>query len=270
MLEILRLPFIVHALLTASFAAVVAAVGGYFLVSRGLTFAGHALPNIGFAGAAGAVLLGIEPVFGLFAFTVGAGVVVGILGKDIRERDVSIGVVMTFALGLGLLFLSLYSGYAQRVYGILFGNILGISARAVVATGAACGLILAVIAFLYRPLLFSTFDSPAAEARGVPVKILSVLFMGVIAVTISLSIQVMGALLVFTLLVGPAATATRLVKGPLAAIFLSVGLGLAFVWFGVFLAAASGRLPVSFFIASLSFLVYLPVRLLSPMGREAA
>jgi zinc/manganese transport system permease protein len=102
------------------------------------------------------------------------------------------------------------------------------------------------------------------------VKLLSVLFMGVIAVTISLSIQVMGALLVFTLLVGPAATATRLVKGPLAAIFVSVGLGLAFVWFGIFLATASGRLPVSFFIATLSFLVYLPVRLLSPMGREAA
>jgi zinc/manganese transport system permease protein len=102
------------------------------------------------------------------------------------------------------------------------------------------------------------------------VKLLSVVFMGVIAVTISLSIQVMGALLVFTLLVGPAATATRLVKGPFAAIFVSVGLGLAFVWFGVFLAAANGRLPVSFFIASLSFLVYLPVRLLSPMGREVA
>jgi len=270
MLELLRLPFIVHAVLAASFAAVAAAVAGYFLVSRGLTFAGHALPNIGFAGAAGAVLVGVEPVYGLFAFTMGAGLVVGILGRDIRERDVSIGVVMTSALGLGLLFLSLYSGYAQRVYGILFGNVLGISSRAVVVTAAASLLILAVIAFLYRPLLFSTFDPPAAEARGVPVKLLSVLFMGVIAVTVSLSVQVMGALLVFTLLVGPAATATRLVKRPLAAILVSVGLGLAYVWLGVFLAAASGRLPVSFFIASLSFLAYLPVQLLSPMGREAA
>ncbi len=270
MVELLRLPFIVHAVLTASCAAVVAAVGGYFLVSRGLTFAGHALPNIGFAGAAGAVLLGIEPVYGLFAFTMGAGVVVGILGKDIRERDVSIGVVMTSALGLGLLFLSLYSGYAQRVYGILFGNILGISARAVVVTAAASVVILALIVFLYRPLLFSTFDPPAAEARGVPVKLLSIFFMGIIALIVSLSIQVMGALLVFTLLVGPAAAATRLVKRPFAAILISVGLGLAYVWIGVLLAAVSGRLPVSFFIASLSFLVYLPVRLLSPMGREAA
>lgn len=270
MLETLRLPFIVHAILTASSAAVVAAVCGYFLISRGLTFAGHALPNIGFAGAAGAVLLGIEPVYGLFAFTIAAGLVVGFIGKDVRERDVSIGVVMTFALGLGLLFLALYSGYAGRVYGILFGNILGISAQAVTLTAVASGIILIIIAFLYRPLLFSTFDSPAAEARGVPVKLLSVLFMAIIAVTVSLSIQVMGALLVFTLLVGPAAAAIRLVKGPIAAILVSVGLGLAYVWLGIVLAAASGRLPVSFFIATLSFLVYLPVRLLSPMGREAA
>ena len=268
--EILRLPFIVHALLTGSCAAVVAAVSGYFLVSRGLTFAGHALPNIGFAGAAGAVLLGIEPVYGLFAFTFAAATAVGFIGKDIRERDVSIGVVMTFALGLGLLFLALYSGFAGRVYGILFGNILGISARAVVVTAIASGLILAAIAFLYRPLIFSTFDPPAAEARGVPVRLLSVVFMAIIAATMSLSIQVMGALLVFTLLVGPAATATRLVTGPLAAILVSVGLGLAYVWLGILLAAASGRLPVSFFIATISFLVYLLVRLISPMGREAA
>jgi zinc/manganese transport system permease protein len=270
MLEILRLPFIAHALLTGSCAAVVAAVGGYFLVSRGLTFAGHALPNIGFAGAAGAVLLGIEPVYGLFAFTLAAGTAVGLIGKDVRERDVAIGVAMTFGLGLGLLFMALYSGFAARVYGILFGNILGISRQAVMVTAAASGLILGVIGFLYRPLLFSTFDPAGAEARGVPVKLLSVLFMEVIAVTMSLSIQVMGALLVFTLLVGPAATATRLVKGSLSAILVSVGLGLAYVWLGILMAAASGRLPVSFFIATLSFLVYLPVRLFSPLGREAA
>jgi zinc/manganese transport system permease protein len=270
MMDFLRLPFIVHALITASCAAIVAAASGYFLVSRGLTFAGHALPNIGFAGAAGAVLLGVEPVYGLFAFTFAAGAVVGIVGRDIRERDLSIGVVMTFALGLGLLFMTLYSGYAARVYGILFGSILGISSQAVKVTAVASGLILVAVALLYRPLLFSTFDPTAAEARGVPVRLLSVLFMTVIAVSVSLSIQVMGALLVFTLLVGPAATATRLVKSPPAAILVSAGLGLAYACLGIMLATASGRLPVSFFIATLSFLVYLPVRLLSPMGRDAA
>jgi zinc/manganese transport system permease protein len=176
---------------------------------------------------------------------------------------------MTLALGVGLLFLALYAGYAQRVYAILFGSILGISAHDVAVTALSGLVILAALVFLYRPLLFSTFDPLAAEARGVPLKLLSVVFMVIVAVTVSLSIQMMGALLVFTLLVGPAATATRLVKRPFAAILLSAGLGLAYVWLGVLLAAVSGTLPVSFFIATLSFLVYLPVRLLSPVLREA-
>jgi zinc/manganese transport system permease protein len=268
MIEALRFPFLVHALLAASFAAVVAAISGYFLILRGLTFAGHALPNIGFAGAAGAVLLGIEPVYGLFALTISAGVVVGVAGSDIRERDVSTGVVMTFALGLGLLFLSLYSGYAARVCGILFGNILGISMQAVTISAVASAIILVLIVVLYRPLLFSTFDPAAAEARGVPVRLLSIIFMVVIAVTVSLAIQVMGALLVFTLLVGPAATAVRVVRSPPAALGVSVGLGLLYVSLGMFLAVAMGKIPVSFFIATLSFIVYLPVRLLSARGRE--
>ncbi len=100
---------------------------GYFLVVRGLTFAGHALSNIGFAGAAGAVLVGVHPVYGLLAFTVGASLAISLLGKEIRERDIAIGVIMTFALGLGILFLSLYHGYAEQAYSILFGTILGIS-----------------------------------------------------------------------------------------------------------------------------------------------
>jgi len=269
MRELLGYPFIVHALITGSIVAVLAAASGYFLVSRGLTFAGHALPNIGFAGAAGAVLLGVDPVYGLFTFSTAAAIGVGMIGPDARERDVAIGVLMTLALGIGLFFLSLYAGYAQRVYAILFGSILGISAHDVEVTAVSGLIILAVLVFLYRPLLFSTFDPLAAEARGVPLKLLGVAFMVIVAVTVSLSIQMMGALLVFTLLVGPAATAARLVKRPVAAILVSAVLGLMYVWLGVLLAAVSGTLPVSFFIATLSFLVYLPVRLLSPVLREA-
>jgi zinc/manganese transport system permease protein len=269
MMDLLGYPFIVHALLTGSIVAVLSAASGYFLVSRGLTFAGHALPNIGFAGAAGAVLLGVDPVYGLFAFSTAAAIGVGVIGSDARERDVAIGVLMTFALGVGLLFMALYAGYAQRVYAILFGSILGISARDVTVTAGSGLLILAALVFLYRPLLFSTFDPLAAEARGVPLKALSIVFMVIVAITVSLSIQMMGALLVFTLLVGPAATAIRLVKRPSTAILLSAGLGLAYVWLGIMCAALSGTLPVSFFIATLSFLVYLPVRLFSPLLREA-
>ena len=129
-IALLRYPFIVNALVTGSAVAVAAAASGYFMVCRRATFAGHALPNIGFAGAAGAVLMGIEPVLGLFAITILAAIAMGVLARDLRDRDVTVGVIMTFALGLGFLFLALYSGYAQRVYGILFGSILGISVQA--------------------------------------------------------------------------------------------------------------------------------------------
>src|SRR5215471_18510422 len=145
MFDILQYQFIQNAFMAGTCVAIVAAVMGYFLIVRGLTFAGHALPNIGFAGAAGAVLLGQDPVLGLFAFTIGASIGIGLLGKKLNERDTSIGVIMTFALGLGLLFLSLYSGYAERVYSILFGQIVGISQQNVLFTAASSFLILVVL-----------------------------------------------------------------------------------------------------------------------------
>jgi zinc/manganese transport system permease protein len=271
MFDILQYPFIQHALFAGSVVAVIAAIIGYFLIVRGLTFAGHALPNIGFAGAAGAVLLGIDPVFGLFAFTIGAAIGIGLLGREIQERDTSIGIIMTFALGLGLLFFSLYSGYAEQAYSILFGQIVGISQQDVVITTLASILTLAIIIVLYRPLLFSSFDPQVAEARGIPVRALSIAFLIVTAITISLSVQVVGALLVFTLLVGPAATAVRIASSPPRAILVAIMLGVGYTCLGIYLAAENGIWPVSFYIATISFAVYLPVRLLSPrwLGRRA-
>lgn len=270
MFDILQYPFIQNALLAGSFVAVVAAIVGYFLIIRGLTFAGHALPNIGFAGAAGAVLLGLDPVIGLFVFTIGAGVGIGLLGRKVNERDTSIGVIMTFGLGLGLLFLSLYSGYAERVYSILFGQIIGISPQDVLITAFVSAFTLLVLLFFFRPLLFSSFDPEVAQARGLPVHLLSILFMVLVAITISLAVQVIGALLVFTLLIGPSATAARLARSPYRALALAVALGVIYTFLGIYLAAENGIWPVSFFIATISFGVYLPVRLLSPlwMGRR--
>src|SRR5438034_11811420 len=118
MFDILQYAFIQNAFIAGTCVAIVAAMMGYFLIVRGLTFAGHALPNIGFAGAAGAVLLGIDPVIGLYIFTIGASLGIALLGREVTERDTSIGIIMTFALGMGILFLSLYSGYAERVYSI--------------------------------------------------------------------------------------------------------------------------------------------------------
>lgn len=265
MIEMLEYPLLQHALLAGVLVAVAAATMGYFLLARGLTFAGHALPNIGFAGAAGAVLLGLDPVIGLFAFTIAAGLGIGLLGQETRERDTAVGVVMTFALGLGLLFLSLYAGYAERVYSILFGQIIGISQQDVLITaGASLGTLLALL-LLFRPLLFSSFDPELARARGVPVRLLSLVFLVLLAMTISLAVQVVGSLLIFTLLIGPPATAMRLTSRPLRALALASLLGISMTLLGIILAVDNGVWPVSFYIAALSFGTYLPVRLLSPL-----
>jgi zinc/manganese transport system permease protein len=204
-------------------------------------------------------------VFGLVAFTVTAAVALSILGREVRERDIATGVIMTFTLGMGVLFLSLYRGYAQQAYSILFGTVVGISRPDVLST-ALLGLgILAAVALLWRPLLFSSYDPELAETRGVAVQPLAAAFLVLIALTISIATQVVGTLLVFALLVGPAATAIRLVHRPGRAVILAVALGLAYTWLGIFFAANSPW-PVSFFIATFSFGVYLPVRLLRPAG----
>ncbi len=253
--------FIQNALLSGMFIAVAAAVVGYFLIGGGYTFAGHALPNIGFAGAAGAVLFGVKPVYGLFAITILAGAAMSIGGRELRERDVSIGVVKSFAMGLGLMFLALYGGYAERVYSILFGTVLGISRNDVILIGLMCLASVCLVLFMFRPLLFVTFDPFVAEAKGVPVGLITLLFMVVVALTVSLAVQVVGALLVFAMLVGPGATATRLTHRPGRAILLAALLGVTYMFAGVTLAGLSGDWPVSFFIASISFLVYMPVRI---------
>jgi zinc/manganese transport system permease protein len=268
MFDILEYPIIQHAFLVGTLVAVIAALMGYFLLARSLTFAGHALPNIGFAGAAGAVLLGLDPVLGLFAFTIGAGIGISLLGKEVHARDTAVGIVMTFALGLGLLFLSLYAGYAERAYSILFGQIIGISQQDVQITAlASLGTLLALL-LLFRPLLFASFDAELARARGVPVRLLSLAFLILLAITISLAVQVVGALLIFTLLVGPAATASRLTRSPLGTLALATVLGVSMTLLGIVLAVENGVWPVSFYIATLSFGTYLPVRLLSPLWQK--
>ena len=262
MFSIFQYSFIQNAFLAGTVVAIVGGFVGYFLVTRGLTFAGHALSHIGFAGAAAALLVGIEPIFGLLVFTIIAGICIGVFGRDMREEDINIGIVMTLALGLGALFISLYSGYAEQAYSILFGTILGISHTDVLVTLIFGIGTIAVLTAIFRPLLFSSMDPEVAEARGVPVRALGILFLVLVAIAVSMSVQVVGVLLIFTLLVGPAATAIRLVHNPLGAVALSIALALAYTWLGIFLAA-TGSWPVTFYIATISFVVYLPVRLLT-------
>ncbi len=260
MITLLLYPFVQNAFLAGTLVAVIAAFVGYFLLARGLTFAGHALSQMGFAGAAGALVLGIDPVFGLLFFTVTSGIAIGYLGKQLRERDITIGILMVFVLGLGSLFLSLYNGYAQRAYSILFGTILGITRFDVLITCLFCLITFTALLVMYRPLLFSSFDPEVAQARGVPVRLLAILFLILVAITVSVAVQVVGVLLIFTLLVGPPATAIRIVHSPSRAILLAIILGVLYTWLGIFFALTS-TIPVSFYIAALSFGIYVPIRL---------
>lgn len=257
---IFQYPLMVDAFLAGTVVAIVAGVIGYFVVLRASSFAAHALSHIGFAGATGAVVLGLNPIFGLLAFTVGSGVVIGALGDRIRGRDVTIGIVLAWTLGLGALFLSLYSGYANEAYAILFGQIVGITQENVEVTAAIGLASLACLAVMYRPLLFASVDQELARARGVPALALSVAFMALLAFTVTAAVQVVGVLLIFALVVTPAAIAMRIARHPASAIGLSVLFSLAFTWAGLAIAFYSPH-PVSFFITSLAFGTYLVVRL---------
>ena len=268
--ELLRYPFMRHAFAAGTIVAIVAGLIGYFVVLRGLAFAAHALSHIGFAGATGAVVAGVSPLLGLLVFTSGAGAAMGALGgRRLRGRDVTIGIVLAWALGLGALFLSLYAGFAGEAINILFGNIVGISFTEALLTLLAGIVSVAALAVLYRPLLFASVDEEVAEAKGVPVQALSILFMLVLAIAVSEAVQVVGVLLIFSLIVTPAAIADRLVSRPAAGIGLSVVLALIFVWIGLTIGYYLPY-PVSFFITTLAFLTYLAVRAVQGWARAAA
>jgi len=261
--------FMVHAFQAGTIVAVVAGAIGYFVVLRASAFAAHALSHIGFAGATGAVVLGISPVFGLLAFTLASGVTIGALGNRLRGRDVTIGIVLAWTLGLGVLFISLYRGYATEAYALLFGEILGISVSDVAITLGAGLVTVAALIAVYRPLLFSSVDEELASAKGVPVTALSIVFMAILAVAVTEAVQVVGVLLIFALIVTPAAIAVRFTSRPMVAIATGIGLALAFTWAGLTIAYYSPH-PVSFFITSLAFATYVAVRLSEPIRRSLA
>ncbi len=263
--NMLHYGFMQHAFEAGTIVAVVAGVVGYFIVVRRSSFAAHALSHIGFAGAAGAVLLSVNPLLGLFAFTSAGGIGIAALERNSGSRDVEIGAVLAFMLGLGILFISLYSGYATEAYSILFGEILGTSSADVAITAIAGFLILAALVALYRPLLFSSLDEAVAEAKGVPTFRIGAVFMLLVAAATSIAVQVVGVLLIFALMVTPAAIAERVTRRPLSGIGVSVLTAVAATWFGLFISFYLPY-PVSFFITSATFGAYLLVRLLTRSG----
>lgn len=246
--------------------AVVAGAVGFFLVLRNLTFAGHALSHVGFAGATGAVLVSVNPLWGLLVFTLLAGTTMGVLGERLRGRDVAVGIILSLSMGLGVLFLHLYTSYATQATVLLFGNVLGIGPDVVRDILILALVTLCALGVIARPLLFETLDPELAAAKGISPRLISVLFLMIVAVAVAEAVQVVGILLVFALMVGPPAAALcfRIRLGGRFA--LSVVFAVAVTWLGITLAYLTDW-PSSFWITFLSTLLY-ALSLIASGGRS--
>ncbi|WP_082964583.1 metal ABC transporter permease [Mycobacterium sp. E796] len=258
-----------NALVGGTVVALAAGLIGYFVVVRQTAFAAHALAHIGFPGATGAVLLGLPVIVGLCAFCVGGALVIGVLGKRAVDREVVTGTVLAAASGLGLFFNSLATKSSSTLTNVLFGNLLAISDDQLVSFAVLLLVLGLSVGLIYRPLLFSSVNSLVAEAKGVPVRALSMIFMALLGITVTMAVQAVGTLLLFALVVTPAATAIMLTPRPVVAMITSTAISLGAVWLGLG-ASAMFNLPPSFPIVSIACAVWLTVWTGSRRKRVAA
>lgn len=254
------LSLVTNSLIAGALLGVVGGLVGFFVMARDLPFAVHGISELSFAGAAGALLIGADVVTGSVVGSVVAALLIGLLGARARERNSVIGVLMPFGLGLGILFLALYPGRSANRFGLLTGQVVSVDGPQVVVLIAVSLVVLVTLLLVWRPLLFASVDEDVAIARGVPTRALSMLFMVLLALTVSVAVQTVGALLVLALLVTPAAAALRVASGPLAVSLLSMLFATVSVVGGILLALGSS-IPISPFVTSLSFLIYLVCRI---------
>jgi zinc/manganese transport system permease protein len=257
--ELWSYPFMVNAFRAGSIIAVAAAVMGWFMVLRKQTFAGHTLAVVGFPGAAGATLIGVGAAYGYFAFCVAATLVIAAIPRggqgDYGHESAATGTIQAFALASGFLFIALYKGFLNGVNALLFGTFLGITDGQVLVLLVVTAVVLVVMAALGRPLLFASVDPTVAAARGVPVRALSVVFLVLLGTAVAEASQITGTLLVFALLVMPAATAQALTARPALSLALSVAIALAVTWLGLG-AAYYSVYPIGFFVTTIAFIPY--------------
>ncbi len=257
-------PFMVNALEAGAVVAVMAAVVGWFMVLRGESFAGHTLSVMAFPGAAGALLVGLSAAAGYYIFCGVCALLIGVLGTGTRrtrgEESAVTGSVQALGLACGFVFLSLYQGVLANYENLLFGDFLGITRGEVLTLAVVCAIALAFFALVGRPLLFASVDEPVASARGVPVRGMSLAFLLALGLTVAATAQITGALLVFALLVAPAATAQVITPRIGASLALSIVLGVLITWVGLALAYFYNY-PVGFYITALAFGVYVVARL---------
>jgi zinc/manganese transport system permease protein len=248
--------FMRNAFAAATLVAIVAGCTGYFLVLRAQTFAGHALAHVGFAGATGAVLIGLSPLWGFLLVSLAGGIGMGLMGERLEGRDVAIGIVLAVSLGFGLLFLHFFTSFASQATALLFGNLLGVDVATLKILALLAIFSLAALALLSRPLLFASLQPELAEAKGVSLRLVAVLYLAIIAIATAECAQIVGVLLVFGLMVAPAAAAQRLCSTLAVGVVLAVVFALADSWLGLTLAYYTDW-PSSFWIIALSGITYL-------------
>ena len=257
-------PFAQHALIAGALVAVTCGLIGPFVVTRGMAFAVHGTSELAFTGAAAGLLVDNNPIGGALIGALVVAGVIGALGVRERERDSAIGVILAFGLGVGVLLLGYYHGYATAATNILFGNIFGVSDDQLLALVAIGVGVVAVMAVVYRPLLFASVDADVATARGVSVRRLGLVFLLVLALTVTAAAQVVGTLLVLSLAITPAAAAQRWSPNPLTVTGLSIVFALIAADGGILASLASTTVKPSVFVTSISFGIYLVSRLLGP------
>lgn len=258
--QVLEFPFMVNAFRAGAVVAVLAGLVGWFMVVRRQSFAGHTLAVVGFPGASGAVLLGTSATYGFFAFTLAAAALIAVAasqgGRPRSQESAVTGTVQAFALAAGYLFVSLSGGFVNGASALLFGSFLGITADQVLLLLAVAAVALVLLAAIARPLLFASVDPDVAAARGIPVRLLSLAFLLILALTAAAVSQVTGTLLVFALLVVPAASAQALSARPVVSAATAVAIGLAVTWGALFVAYYSPY-PLGFYLTTFAFAAYL-------------
>lgn len=252
---ILTSGFMTNALIGGTIVALAAGLIGYFVVVRKTAFATHALAHIGLPGATGAVLLGVPVAVGLGVFCVGGALAIGVLGKRAADREVVTGTVLAAAIGLGLFFNSQATKSSSTMTNVLFGNLLAISGDQLASFAILLVLLALIISVIYRPLLFASVNALVAEAKGVPVRALSMIFMALLGLTVTMAVQAVGTLLLFALIVTPAATAIMLTPRPAVAMITSTAISLSAVLVGLG-ASAMFNLPPSFPIVTIACAVW--------------
>ena len=249
------LPLITNSLIAGALLAIVGGLIGIFVNNRDMSFAVHGISELSFAGAAVALLFGIDVVFGSLLGSLVAAGIIGWLGARARERNSIVAVLMPAGLGLGILALSLYEGRAANKFGLLTGQIVAVNDPQLVWLAGIALVVIVTLLLVWRPLNFASLDPEVAAARGVPTRALSFLFMLLLGLSVAASVQVVGALLVLSLLVTPAASALKLTSSPVLVPVLSVAFALVAVIGGILLAVGAG-LPISPYVTTISFAIY--------------